>query len=216
MGKDAKVDDDRPKGTKTAVKIDGSRTKGEKKAAEKKKAPKLDRPHEKICLERNDLDVVAIGSEDHQNIEAEARKQTASVLLEARPSWPDDPASLVTDAEWAILRVLWDRGPLRMGEIIAELQQTRTWSRTTITTLANRLEKKGAVGTDRQNKAYIYIPLISEKKARREKLRHLIDTQFDGKAYDLLKILHDDGWIEEEDLQRLKGRGKKKRKNKGK
>ncbi|HHX36919.1 MAG TPA: BlaI/MecI/CopY family transcriptional regulator, partial [Clostridiaceae bacterium] len=110
--------------------------------------------------------------------------------------------------------VLWEQGPLKMAAIIEHLSPDMGWSRTTIATLTSRLENKGYIGTDRQERAFTYIPLISRKKARYGKLNNLIETVFNGKAEDVVKIIVDDGQIDEKTMQKLQRRVKKKKSNK--
>lgn len=90
-----------------------------------------------------------------------------------------------SEAEWAVMDVLWRRGPLPMREMAAELREARGWSRSTVLTLASRLEKKGFIGTERSQKAFLYVPLLNRKQAQRDSLSKLLHSCFkdDIKAF---------------------------------
>ncbi|MGI6077748.1 MAG: BlaI/MecI/CopY family transcriptional regulator [Fastidiosipilaceae bacterium] len=118
----------------------------------------------------------------------------------------------ISDSEWHVMEVLWDHGPMKMAAIIEVLMPQTNWSRTTIATLTSRLENKGYIGTDRQERAFTYIPLISRKKARHGKLNDLIDQVFGGKADEVVKLIIDDGKIDDKTFQKFQRRIKKKKK----
>ena len=68
----------------------------------------------------------------------------------------------ISDAEWTVMKVLWNRAPLAASDIIAQLEQTEQWHPKTVKTLLNRLVGKGALGFERDGKSYLYHPLVTE------------------------------------------------------
>ena len=68
----------------------------------------------------------------------------------------------ISDAEWTVMKVLWERSPLPASDIIAQLEQREQWHPKTIKTLIGRLVGKGALGFTKDGKAYLYRPLVSE------------------------------------------------------
>src|SRR5437764_10084402 len=50
----------------------------------------------------------------------------------------------ISDAEWDVMKVVWDHGPLTAGEVVRHLAAERRWSPRTVKTLLSRLVKKGA------------------------------------------------------------------------
>lgn len=57
----------------------------------------------------------------------------------------------ISDAEWEVMKVVWDRGPLAAGDVVRQLAESppghpaRRWRPRTIKTLLSRLVRKGAV-----------------------------------------------------------------------
>ncbi len=127
----------------------------------------------------------------------------------------------ITESEWRVMEVLWKDGPQRMAEIVASLEEETKWSRTTVLTLAGRLEKKGYIGTERSSRAYTYIPLIRRKEARQAELERFMDLIYAGDSYQLVRQLTDMGAITRDDLKRLEerlesaGKSRRKRRKKG-
>ena len=51
----------------------------------------------------------------------------------------------ISDAEWEVMKSVWDHGPLTAGEVVSRLEAQTRWHPRTIKTLLARLVKKGAV-----------------------------------------------------------------------
>ncbi|QZY54801.1 BlaI/MecI/CopY family transcriptional regulator [Crassaminicella profunda] len=68
----------------------------------------------------------------------------------------------ISDSEWKVMQVLWEKSPVTANEIIDTLKKTTDWRPTTIKTLVSRLVKKEAVGFKKNNRTYNYYPLVTE------------------------------------------------------
>jgi BlaI family transcriptional regulator, penicillinase repressor len=110
----------------------------------------------------------------------------------------------ITDAESAVMNVLWEKAPLD-GEEIAGRLKKRKWSRTTVRTLLARLVQKGAV---KQKKAAgkndQFSPLIERAAYQHAESRGLIDRLFAGKVSPLFAQLAEREDLTEEDIAELK------------
>ena len=106
----------------------------------------------------------------------------------------------VTEAEWKIMEVLWDRSPRTMGEITLILEPETGWTRHTVITLLKRMTEKGAVSMDDSGRAKKYVPLISREQASTEETRKFLSHVFKGKASLLVSHLVDAGDLSEKDL----------------
>ena len=71
----------------------------------------------------------------------------------------------LADAELDIMRVLWQKDvPMRAGEIVKSLSETRSWKTQTAHVLLNRLEEKGFVAADRSGYFHTYTFAIGERE----------------------------------------------------
>lgn len=52
----------------------------------------------------------------------------------------------ISEAEWEVLRVLWEKETCTASEVVEVLADNTNWKPTTIKTLLARLVKKNAVG----------------------------------------------------------------------
>ncbi len=85
-----------------------------------------------------------------------------------------------TDAELAILGVLWDRGPSTVREVHDALNRRSATGYTTVLKLLQIMTEKGLVVRDEAQRAHIYEARYSEQKTQRQILSHLVDRAFGG------------------------------------
>jgi len=114
----------------------------------------------------------------------------------------------ISEAEWSIMKVLWDgceqsgRG-MTLGEIVAQLADTNSWSNTTIRTLIIRLSEKGAVSIDKTTGVYKYTPNTSRNDCVRSEVDSFIDRVFAGSAYSLMAALVKEGKFSDKERQEI-------------
>jgi len=77
-------------------------------------------------------------------------------------------AMRITQAEWEVLAVVWQRAPVAASEVVEELAEKKRWSLATVRTLLRRLVNKGALEQETQGKRYIYRPLVSMEACVRQ------------------------------------------------
>lgn len=96
-----------------------------------------------------------------------------------------------TDAELAILSVLWERGPSTVRDVHDELNQHAATGYTTVLKLLQIMTEKGLVVRDETERAHIYEARYSEQKTQRQLLSDLVDRAFGGSAAKLvMQALH--------------------------
>lgn len=71
----------------------------------------------------------------------------------------------ISEAEWQVMKVLWERSPLKVREIVEALSERTPWKKETIRTLVNRLEKKGAIQFEKRGRCFYYTPVLSEEQS---------------------------------------------------
>ena len=92
----------------------------------------------------------------------------------------------ISEAESAVMEVLWARSPLAADEIVAALAQSRDWQEPTIKTLLNRLLNKGAIEAEKDGRRYLYSPLLQRADWLLQESRGLLDRLFDGRVAPLV------------------------------
>ena len=89
----------------------------------------------------------------------------------------------ISDAEWEVMKVLWDApSPRTAGEVVAALETQTHWAPRTIKTLLGRLVKKKAVGVNVTDGKHLYKPSVSRDACRRAESKSFLSRVFDGEA----------------------------------
>lgn len=102
-------------------------------------------------------------------------------------------SAALTDAEAAVMAVVWRLQKASVGDVVAAMNQTRAVAYSTVQTILRILETKGYVTHEKVARAFIYEPVVDERQARRRALRHLVNRLFEGSPSLLvLNVLEDE------------------------
>ncbi|NCP18703.1 MAG: CopY family transcriptional repressor [Erythrobacter sp.] len=111
-----------------------------------------------------------------------------------------DKGERISDAEHAVMEVLWDRHPLSATDVCDEICEARGWSMPTVKTLLARLVSKGALATEPDGRKFLYSPLIERADYVGGESQRLVDRLFGGRAASLFAHLAESESLTEEDL----------------
>src|SRR5687767_13468898 len=89
-----------------------------------------------------------------------------------------------TDAELAILRVLWARGASTVRQVAETLD--RAVGYTTVLKLLQIMTEKGLVVRDESARTHVYEAAFSEDQTQRQLVNDLVERAFDGSAAKLV------------------------------
>jgi len=109
----------------------------------------------------------------------------------------------LTEAEWKIIELLWDRHPRSMPEITKILEPSTGWTRHTVITLLKRMQEKGSVEVDETGPVKMYSPKITREQASTDQTKKFLSRVFSGKASLLINNLVDSGEINVDEIQAL-------------
>lgn len=90
-----------------------------------------------------------------------------------------------TQAELAILNVLWDLGPTTVRAVHQAMREHES-GYTTILKLLQIMYRKGLVKRDDSQRAHVYEPAYSKDETQRQLTRDLVQRAFDGSASKLV------------------------------
>lgn len=110
----------------------------------------------------------------------------------------------ISDAEWIVMRVLWEKAPRTAQGVVAALQGKVSWSPRTIRTLLNRLLGKGALGYKQEGRVYCYFPLVEEAACVHAETRSFIDRVHGGSLAPMLAQFLAEEPLDDEDIKALR------------
>ena len=70
----------------------------------------------------------------------------------------------LSDGEWKIMNVLWEKESATITELTAVLQKETGWDKHIIITMLNRMLKKGAVSFQMTGRAKRFYPVVSRNE----------------------------------------------------
>jgi BlaI family transcriptional regulator, penicillinase repressor len=91
-----------------------------------------------------------------------------------------------TEAELAILRVLWEGGPQSVRDIQGTLNEARPTGYTTVLKLIQIMMEKELVDRDETRRPQIYRARYSRQQTQRQLLRDLLQRAFGGSVKELV------------------------------
>ena len=95
-----------------------------------------------------------------------------------------EPSRKPTDAELAILRILWSRGPSTVRDVAAAMDRESAY--TTVLKLLQIMTGKRLVVRDESARTHVYEAAHSEEQMQRHLVADLLDRAFEGSAATLL------------------------------
>ena len=111
----------------------------------------------------------------------------------------------ISETEQAVLKVLWDLGPVPVREVLAALvAQGHSWAYTTVQTLLTRLLAKGYVAADRSGPAHVYRAAVSRNELLQQRLSDLADTFCEGTTSPLVLALVEGSQLTPGEIGRLR------------
>ena len=96
------------------------------------------------------------------------------------------PKPLPTDAELAILTVLWRRGPSTVRDVFESLRDDAGTGYTTVLKLLQIMMAKGLVKRDESQRSHVYRAAASEEQTQKRLVGDLLDRAFGGSAQALV------------------------------
>jgi len=120
----------------------------------------------------------------------------------------------ISNAEFEVLEALWQQYPASANDIIAKLnggeqntnsvKQDKQWHEKTVKTLLNRLVKKQAISFEKQQRRYLYSPLLERETYTLKESKSLIKRMFSGNLAPLVAGFAKQNDLNKDDISALK------------
>jgi BlaI family transcriptional regulator, penicillinase repressor len=92
----------------------------------------------------------------------------------------------ISDAEQAVMEVLWTEAPLAAQDVAERLSGSQSWTLATVKTLLSRLVSKGAVQSQADGRKFLYQPVIARDIWVSGESKRLVDRLFGGRLSPLV------------------------------
>jgi len=120
----------------------------------------------------------------------------------------------LTEAEWDIIEVVWEREPCAAPTVQEELAARKKWTYSTVKTLMDRMVAKGLLTTERIRNLILYRSAISQKDAQRGELMRTVKRAFGGTFTPMMQFMLEDNTLSQQELEEMEEMIRKKRREK--
>ncbi len=115
----------------------------------------------------------------------------------------DKPIEL-TEAEWTIIKAVWDGQPCTAPAIQEKLFKRMEWTYSTVRTLMDRMVVKGLLAAEKKSNQTVYRAAVTRAQAQRGELLYALKHAFNGALTPMVQCLLDTKGVSRDELDELK------------
>lgn len=110
----------------------------------------------------------------------------------------------LTEAEWEIMKVVWENEPCAAGTVQESLAETRDRAYSTVKTTMDRMAEKGFLEIERIRNLQLFKSCVSEIDAKRGEFRKMLKRAFDGALTPMMQFLIEHEGLSKEEASQLR------------
>lgn len=95
----------------------------------------------------------------------------------------------ITQAEWDILKALWELGPTTARQVADHLHSSRKWAYSTVKTMLDRMVDKGLVTARQVGNVWEFTSAVAPAEVRKSAWRQFVDAAFGGALSPALEFI---------------------------
>jgi len=122
----------------------------------------------------------------------------------------------LTQAEWSIIKAVWENEPCAAPTVQEKLHKRTEWTYSTVRTLMDRMVAKGLLTAEKIRNLTLYRSAVTREQAQRGELLYALRNAFNGALTPMMQCLLETGELSAKELAGLEALIKEKRKKTGK
>lgn len=95
----------------------------------------------------------------------------------------------LSDNEWAILQVVWNREPCTAPDVQEALQKEKSWAYTTVKTMMDRMVNKGLLKVEKIRNLHFYNTAITPTQAKKGEIMRTLKRAFNESLTPMMQFL---------------------------
>jgi BlaI family penicillinase repressor len=127
------------------------------------------------------------------------KKRTRKPPTDTAPELPR-----VSDAEWVVMKVVWQKAPVTANQVVEALAKQIHWKPKTVQTLLARLVQKGALAADKSQREYVFQPLFQENDCMHAVSQSFLRRFFGGEIAPFLACFLEREKLSPQEIDELK------------
>ncbi len=122
----------------------------------------------------------------------------------ARLKQTDNSRPELTEAEWTIMKVVWENEPCAAGTVQEALEKSKDWAYSTVKTTMDRMVDKGLLEISRIRNLQLFSSRLSPAEARKSEFRKMLKRAFDGALTPMMQFLIEQQGLSKDELTQLR------------
>ncbi|HEU5124197.1 MAG TPA: BlaI/MecI/CopY family transcriptional regulator [Verrucomicrobiae bacterium] len=123
------------------------------------------------------------------------------------------PQIELTEAEWSVIKAVWDSEPCTAPDIQQKLAKKTAWTYSTVRTLMDRMVAKGLLKADKQRNPTLYRSAVSQTQAQKGELLYALKHAFNGALTPMVQCLLETSNLSSDELSELESLIKARKRN---
>jgi BlaI family penicillinase repressor len=113
------------------------------------------------------------------------------------------PLVELTEAEWPVIKVVWETEPCTAPAVQEKLQKSTGWTYSTVRTLMDRMVAKGLLKAKKEGKATIYNSAVTRREAQHGELFYTLKHAFNGALAPMVQCLLESKDLDASELAKI-------------
>ena len=110
----------------------------------------------------------------------------------------------LSENEWYIMQVIWEKSPSTLREICDALKESKGWTKHAVTSFLKRMLEKGAIKVDESGKVKEYSAIWSQEETILEETHSILDRVYRGNLLLMVSNAVKEQKLSKEEIQELK------------
>jgi BlaI family transcriptional regulator, penicillinase repressor len=124
-----------------------------------------------------------------------------------------NPTVELTEAEWSVIKAVWENEPCTAPAIQEKLFKPTGWTYSTVRTLMDRMVAKGVLKAKKTGKLTIYQSAVTKAQAQRGELFYALKHAFNGALTPMVQCLLESKDLDADELSELEAMIKARKKS---
>lgn len=109
----------------------------------------------------------------------------------------------LSDGEWKLMNLLWERSPRTIAELVKALAGDTGWSKSTVFIMLGRMEEKGAVRVEAGGRSKLYYAAAQKDLVAAGETRSFLDRVYSGSLQLMVSSMAGQKALSKDDIAEL-------------
>ncbi len=110
----------------------------------------------------------------------------------------------LSENEWYIMQVLWERSSASLREICDALKESKGWTKHAISSFLKRMQEKGAISVDESGRVKNYVAVWNKEETILEETQSIMERVYKGDLLLMVSNAVKEQKLTKEEIEELK------------